>query len=97
MKNCCAEMEKFVSEKEIHISYCPKTRVYGIAYKAGTGGGIQLINFCPWCGKSLPKKLTDEYYDIIHDDLKLDIFDKNYKRKMPSEFKTDEWWKKRGL
>jgi hypothetical protein len=97
MKHCCENLEKFVSEGEISLFFSSRERFYGINYKPRTGGGIQLIEYCPWCGTKLPKNLIDEYAELVFDELGLDPLDTNYNKKMPKEFKTDEWWKNRGL
>ncbi len=56
--------------------------------------------YCPFCGKKLPKELDDDdmdpylmkEYGWTEDDCW------GYpRRELPEEFKTDEWWKKRGL
>ena len=60
------------------------------------------ICFRPFCGKKLPEPLDPE--DTIIDEYGPDYvkytFDPKYKELPPEvkqEFKTDEWWKKRGL
>ncbi|MDR0693335.1 MAG: hypothetical protein LBF49_02060 [Puniceicoccales bacterium] len=59
------------------------------------------IAYCPFCGAKLPKELIDEKYDIICDELGLDYVPSSSgylpKKELPEEFKTDEWWRKRGL
>ncbi len=86
-------MDFFLKEDKIDIVYWPSERFYGIGSKRGTSSA-QLIHYCPWCSTKLPKDLNDELCKIIFDELKLDDFDDP---RMPEEFKTDEWWKKRGL
>jgi|APCry1669189034_1035192.scaffolds.fasta_scaffold127828_2 hypothetical protein len=55
------------------------------------------IYYCPWCGATLPKQLSDEWFDILEKEYGIvDPSDKE-REKVPPEFKTDEWWKKRGL
>jgi hypothetical protein len=97
MDGCCKELSNLISANEISLTYSKKERYYGINYKPRTGGGIQLIKFCPWCGSALQKDLIEEYASIVFDELGYDPLDINYKKKIPSEFKTDKWWKKRGL
>jgi len=52
--------------------------------------------FCPWCGSQLPEGLGDEWAKILKEEYKLDNPFKEWDR-VPPEFKTDEWWKRRGL
>jgi hypothetical protein len=42
----------------------------------------------------------DEFFDIFYDELNLDLISNTEVLEtpcLPAEFKTDEWWKKRGL
>ena len=55
------------------------------------------VKFCPFCCIKLPKDLTDEWCEILDDDYDINPYDEPQKKRMPAEFKTDEWWKKRGL
>jgi hypothetical protein len=55
----------------------------------------RVISFCPFCGEKLPKELSKECVSIL-DDL-LGEWESWNDPRIPEEFKTDEWWKKRGL
>ena len=57
------------------------------------------VDFCPFCGTKLPKDLTEEWFDILEKEYGLDdpYYYPEQKKLIPEEFKTDEWWKKRGL
>ncbi|WP_316353402.1 DUF6980 family protein [Candidatus Trichorickettsia mobilis] len=88
---CCDELQFHIKERERIIIYIPITRSYLIKVSDHVG---QEIKFCPWCGNKLPKDLTTIRASIIFDELHLDDYDD---QRLPSEFKTDEWWKKRGL
>jgi len=59
----------------------------------------QNITYCPWCGAKLPENLRDKYFEILENEygLDVDIFDIKNNPNIPEEFKSDEWWKKRGL
>lgn len=67
------------------------------------GEGSLIISYCPICGKKLPKDLINEH----EEELKKFFKNKNYLEimniyylesdKIPKEFKSDEWWKKRNL
>lgn len=57
-----------------------------------------IIEFCPWCSAKLPESLSDVRDSILLDEYGIDDeFDKKQAKKIPAEFLTDEWWKKRGL
>ncbi len=92
---CCQEMHNNLRNSDLYLGYNKRTREYFIPYKIDCGGGVYLLTYCPWCGKLLPGSLREKLGDILFDELCLDDFfdDPN----MPNEFKTDEWWKKRGL
>ena len=93
-KFCCEEMTYHLKEQEVALRYNEVTRSYGIKILDG-GTSIQTISHCPWCATKLPKDLTDELYDILYDELHLldGLDDPN----LPDEFKTAEWWRRRGL
>jgi hypothetical protein len=61
----------------------------------------QPMDYCPFCGKKFPNDLNDEYWDTIIKEVGAEYYptDENYDKNkpLPGEFKTDEWWKKRGL
>jgi hypothetical protein len=98
MKHCCELMTEFLEDPRIPLFYRPYLREYYMPMKRTTT--IQCIFFCPWCGIRLPKDLSNEFFDIFYDELKLRLV-KNLGTLetpgLPEEFKTDEWWKKRGL
>ena len=58
---------------------------------------ISSAYYCPWCGTILPTSLSKQWYAILATEYAIEIPDlpKNA-AKIPAEFKTDEWWKKRG-
>jgi hypothetical protein len=92
-EHCCAEMNLHIHEKEKIIKYLPVTREYGVQ---AADCVIQTLAFCPWCGKSLPRRLRSEFFDYLKEEynIEADIGDLS---KVPKEFQTDEWWRKRGL
>lgn len=63
-----------------------------------------IMKYCLWCGEKLPNFITKRieilekeyglkcYYDFDEEDFEIGI-----KTRIPEEFKTDEWWKKRGI
>jgi hypothetical protein len=78
------------------VDYDPVVRDYGIRFGKNM---VDMLHFCPWCGSKLPKTLMREMFDTIEKEygiprLEADI--DNYTN-VPDEFKTDEWWRKRGL
>ena len=68
-------------------------RLYGLHLPDKTFVGIK---FCPWCGEKLPKELDDEWGTILEKEYGIKMPGLN-KDKVPQEFLTEDWWKKRGL
>ncbi|MCC7415360.1 MAG: hypothetical protein IT346_04725 [Epsilonproteobacteria bacterium] len=91
-KHCCALMEQFLDERKVSINYSPRFRAYSI--KLASSSGLQMIYYCPWCGMKLPSDLYDEFFAILESEYNIDDTDNP---RIPQEFKSDEWWKKRRL
>ena len=94
---CCLDMDLMLTKEEpvYKIGYNPHIREY---FLESVEGYIRTIEYCPWCGSQLPKSLGDEWFDILEKEYGLDLPDiPQQRKKVPAEFKTDEWWKKRGL
>jgi len=110
---CCERMARHIhrfENKELNVYKRPRgsifykrySRFYGLLDYPGNWDDITgcKIYYCPFCGKKLPKELDDDdmdpylmkEYGWTEDDCW------GYpRRELPDEFKTDEWWKKRGL
>jgi hypothetical protein len=89
-------MDQFLDDPKVPLQYYPIAREYGLDLYYSPA--VQMIRFCPWCGTKLPKRLGQEYLKILKEvynvEPELDIQnDPN----VPEEFKSDLWWKKRGL
>ncbi len=105
MKYCCIKMEGALEEYGTPISYTPYTRSYDMAYgtefkNSETGeitfGVVEPLFYCPWCGVKLPENLFAEWHDEI-EKFDIDTLDKEQLKKLPEEYLTEEWWKKKGL
>jgi len=97
-------MENSMNDERIPIIYASSTREYYIpcilkSGKRDLSTGIQLI-YCPYCRKKQAQSLWNKLLRVLKKEYGLEIsraeFWKNNKR-IPQEFFTDEWWKKRGL
>jgi hypothetical protein len=98
MHHCCEKMDDYLKNSKIPIFYKSWLRKYYIPLQQAVA--IQLISFCPWCGKHLPKDLGDEWFNILEKDYHIEDPFSSFRQKdgkIPEEFMTDEWWKKRGL
>jgi hypothetical protein len=99
-KYCCSRFERGIREKNERtegksIFYDPPRRAYMILAKKYRSAKM-VIEYCPFCGKKLPKLLYDEYWETLAKEHGEEYY-VNCDKKPPKEFRTDEWWKKRGL
>ena len=95
-EHCCNSMQNALEDPRIYIGYEPAYREYYIETKESVV--IYVISYCPWCAKKLPENLTNEWFAILEKEYGLDDPDSKEQQKLvPEEFKTDKWWKKRGL
>ena len=92
---CCDSMESGINDKDWVIEYNRVTKSYLLSCR----DYITLeMKYCLFCGTKLPKDLNDELHDILVEELGIKSPDYgNNDPRIPPEFKTDEWWKKRGL
>lgn len=101
--HCCKSMDLFLEDSNIPILYSPIYREYSIPllYKARTRGQItalQCIMYCPWCDTKLPDSVRNKWFEVLEKEYNIDSpFDRDQEELIPSEFITDEWWKKRNL
>ena len=97
MKYCCSNFEHYVI-KGTELEYDPQFHAYYLILNHSEHMCThQELYFCPWCGSKLPQDLGDMWSKILKEEY--GIMDPIVKDKdrIPHEFQTDEWWKKRGL
>lgn len=95
-EGCCETLQKYVNNCKTELNYYPAERQISIALAHGLGR--EVLSYCPWCGTKLPNSLFDTRWDILENEYGIDDpYDTKQKKKIPAEFLTDEWWKKRGL
>jgi hypothetical protein len=107
MKICCAELRRTIESRRYPIGYNCKVREYFIELlgyfeafdemilEKRAMNVIQLISFCPFCGKKLPDSLRDKWFEHLESQNSED-FDP-WSEDIPEEYKDDTWWKKRNL
>ena len=90
---CCDHM-KYVLEEYKIIEFDMVARCFSVDLLVGMR---KKLWFCPWCGTKFSKDLGNEWMKVLREEynIKDPIFDDA--DKVPPEFRTDEWWKKRGL
>ena len=103
---CCKSISKIINSNEFPIRYNPKYREYSLRLLFFFEGlneqyissvihtsTIYLIQYCPFCGSSLPSSLRDEWFDTLE---KMG-FEDPWEQDVPEEYKSDAWWKEKGL
>jgi hypothetical protein len=82
--------------EDLLTEYYAAFREFGISYPPRSGGGTQMLEYCPWCGSKLPTQLRDQWFTTVQDDPGfVDAWPSS--RGVPLEFKSDQWWRKRKL
>jgi hypothetical protein len=102
---CCGRMAANITLENNRkrgqvVMYDPSVREYSVCV-INQRNAISPINYCPYCGKKLPSELGDDWIEVIKSEFGKDFFCEDdaewFEKELPPEFKTDEWWKKRGL
>ena len=93
---CCKNIEEYCTNPKDPLQYDKLLREY---YFNLSSFNILTLKYCAWCGNELPSSLRDEIFDILEKEynIETDISEIRVREDLPKEFKTDEWWKKRGL
>ena len=107
---CCRAMRQFCTPKQDRktgkpVLYNPTFRVYSLLLDCLDPEYNQpvSIEFCPFCGTRLADagRIEDAWYMYLEDEYKitqeLNEDWEHFFNRVPEEFKTDEWWIKRGL
>jgi hypothetical protein len=85
-----------MGNKALRLYYNENLRTYLLGCVSNSG--CQTLFYCFCCGKKFPKNLRETWYSILTEEYKFeDPWESKYEGKLPPEFMTDEWWKKRGL
>jgi hypothetical protein len=91
---CCLTMDAGLSKEGAILYYDAQYREYGIDLLSRGG---MLIDYCMFCGKKLPISVRRQWFDILEQEYGLESPAEEDRKRVPQEFWTDEWWKKRGL
>jgi hypothetical protein len=89
---CCGTMLAGLLDGRTAIKYEPRLREYWLI---GQAKDIY-IEYCPWCQTTLPQELRETFAELLSNIGIEDVWDEDDVN-IPQEFKSDEWWKKRGL
>lgn len=100
---CCERMMFAAEDIDSPLRYKPKLRYYSMSapkslLKKNAIWVGYTVDFCPYCGAKVPKDLVDEYFEILEKEYDItDPYETKQKKRIPAEFMSDEWWKKREL
>jgi hypothetical protein len=106
LKHCCGHMDKYITmgEEDPIIEYESTIRSYTFLLREDNKyiGVNQQLWYCPWCGTKLPEKLSHKMEEVLEKEYGITAKDWDAPGwdddlNLPEEFRTDEWWKKRGL
>jgi hypothetical protein len=103
VQHCCATMDRILERGQSALFYKSNIREYRIweiivKKKSIKLGLCNAIRYCPWCSSRLPESLGDEIEEVLAQEFNITkSWDPEQAKRIPAEFKTDEWWKKRGL
>ena len=97
---CCEKMKQAFLSNNFGLYY-ERRYAETLCERRDKGGCFWKWDYCPFCGKSIRDKL-DEYQKVLKDELEINTYVNDFDwdtldERIPEEFKTDEWWKKRGL
>ncbi len=106
MDYCCESMQRSIEREEMVYENISGSFQFYIKDEAWGGPGTfhrKVCNYCPYCGAKLPvdrlslfKNGSNVYSDELEKAVGKDFCDIT-PEEIPEEFKTDKWWKKRGL
>lgn len=75
---------------DVLVVYNPKFDEYGMPIR-DDGHSVMSIQFCPWCGATLPESKREVWFETLE---KLG-FDDPIEQPIPDDFLTDKWWRDR--
>ena len=86
-----ARCEKHVNRwrcPDATVVYSPKFNEYALPLNSHAG---LTIRFCPWCGTELPPSVRDRWFADLE---AIGLSDPwgNDRRRVPSSYRTSEWW-----
>lgn len=89
-KHCCESMEDNIGNNNL-VYYSEIFDEYGLDC-VEDGYSYVLIEYCPWCGKKLPKSKREKWFEELE---MLGIEDPLCEEGIPEKYKSGEWWKEK--
>ena len=94
---CCQDLEHSISIEANLINYDSSIRSFRFILHDNRYGDYLPFDYCPWCGTKLPKSLNAEWAEEVKKKIGYDCVFVQEWEKLPEKYKTDQWWKERGL
>lgn len=99
---CCKGLKGAIDFFNTPIRYISRYREYRIKDQGFNDDEELFVSskllYCPWCGEKFSKSLFNSWKrEIAIQFGVVDILNKEELKKIPKEYMTDEWWKKKGL
>lgn len=102
---CCKKLQDIIENIDAPIEYEPRTREVVLVVPKQYNNPSETcrmaftISHCPACGTAFPPPLLETWYDLVEHSYGAQEWPINAEKlsRLPPEFRTDEWWKKRGL
>ena len=97
---CCERMRKAFLSNKFELCF-EKRYAETFCSRRDHGGTFWKWDFCPFCGKNIKDKFV-KFKKVLKDELNINTNSAGFDwdtldSQLSEEFKTDEWWKKRGL
>jgi hypothetical protein len=97
-KHCCERMSSSVDGTDDISPWIYNERHRAYYVQSVNHPGAERVDYCAFCGTKLPQDLTSEWIRILEEEYGFEnAYEARRNGLVPSEFQTDEWWKKRGL
>ncbi|WP_420843170.1 DUF6980 family protein [Cryptosporangium phraense] len=87
----CDQLGPAVLNPDVPLTYSAAVREVTLAIRDGGTSGIE-VRYCPWCGVSLPISLREVWIEEI-----LGMGFQPESATLPAEFRSEDWWRARGL
>jgi hypothetical protein len=87
LERALSDSDALLYDPDYPLIYVDQFREYGIRIFDG-GSSFLVIDFCPFCGASLPPRLRKEWFERL-ERLGLEIEDP----RLPDEMRDGSWWR----
>jgi hypothetical protein len=96
LPECCNKLNAEIHKSKSALINSDKSRSYNFLMRRNNFQSLP-VNYCIYCGTKMPDCLYDMWYQILKRQYKLSYDDLEYNEKIPQEFLTGEWWRKRNI